>query len=631
MSMIVDDGRWLLEEVANKKLYSKTLNTAGKFVDKNIDIKITAKDGALNAAATQTKAGTASMSASGFTATTTATSHYVNLATTAGTASATASVNTAGWVDDETATASANVAVSGNGNKLYIPNGAVSTTIADADLTAPKVLNIIAPTGFTPASSSTPTDHYVTLNQNVTNGSVVAKSTGSTTGMIDKDAALGQSTAKTIVPTVSGANSKIYIPDGDYNVSITTHSVTTTPSVTPTITGTVTNISTTTKPSGTEGTDYWMIKPDGTPTAGTASATVKATIPTAGYIDKDTTGKTDTKEITVTPAVEEGTKRYIGHATHVTAHTITNPSASAYTDGMDAGISTTETPYSIAVMTTPGSAQFDYAITAAGYTVTSDGVNDTKTIDIDLGNILYLKEAGITPSATATASITVTPGNVTLAKGAGAPSGKVKVDIAPTTDTTQIAKFYVPVKATSAATSGSKNITGTATADVTAGYAPANKKTSTTITGTATASVASKTSSEYYIPLTETVYYNQVSNPNDYVDVSDSKGVVLKSNDYLYIKEGYHTNEKISLKKLSPDGASAEYTTDDIVSGKAFYNNDGVLVAGSLPVMTFTQELHTNSTSPAGYDYYNVDHAKGYKQSKDTAVQIPVYQGDFVS
>lgn len=82
-----------------------------------------------------------------------------------------------------------------------------------------------------------------------------------------------------------------------------------------------------------------------------------------------------------------------------------------------------------------------------------------------------------------------------------------------------------------------------------------------------------------------------------YKDISSTTAApVLVSNDYLYINKGYTDNVKISLAKLVPDGASAALASDKILSGYSAYDNDGNLIAGSIPTATPST---TNGTASA--------------------------------
>ena len=121
------------------------------------------------------------------------------------------------------------------------------------------------------------------------------------------------------------------VADGAYSASVSSHSISTVPVVTGALSGTVTDIGTTTKPSGTDGTDYWTITPSGSvTTTGVSTAKGKATIGTAGYIEagnKETTASTKN----ITPTVNAGEARYlkkaviVGSSTNATATTTVAP------------------------------------------------------------------------------------------------------------------------------------------------------------------------------------------------------------------------------------------------------------------------------------------------------------------
>jgi len=89
-----------------------------------------------------------------------------------------------------------------------------------------------------------------------------------------------------------------------------------------------------------------------------------------------------------------------------------------------------------------------------------------------------------------------------------------------------------------------------------------------------------------------------------YLDISDTTGApILISEDYLYINEGYTDNLKISLAKLVPNGASVLLSDEHILSGYSAYNNDGILVAGSIPSKDVSDiTISTNNINvPSGY------------------------------
>lgn len=181
--------------------------TGGTYVDRNIDFVVPA--GTATASASQASAGSASMAETGFTKSATATSYYVTQSTTAGSAKGSASVGTAGWIDsvsDQSGTTS--IAVSGNGNKLYIPTNTIAGSVVD--LTAPSVAVSGAATGMETATSG---NYYVEITGTPTNGSVKGKATaGTTTGIIAANAT-NTSSATTITPDVTGSGDKVYIKE----------------------------------------------------------------------------------------------------------------------------------------------------------------------------------------------------------------------------------------------------------------------------------------------------------------------------------------------------------------------------------------------------------------------------------
>lgn len=78
-------------------------------------------------------------------------------------------------------------------------------------------------------------------------------------------------------------------------------------------------------------------------------------------------------------------------------------------------------------------------------------------------------------------------------------------------------------------------------------------------------------------------FKNAGTSGKTYVDISGTTDApVLVSGDYLYIDSGYVDDVKISLARLVPDGSDVKNHADYILSGHSAYDNDGVLVAGSI-------------------------------------------------
>ena len=255
-----------------------------------------------NGTATATN-GTASTSVTGMVTTTTNTGYSVSASATGGNASVTASSVTVGAGYNPSSVTASTTAKSATGTSAsdtkYIQKGVLSASVSSNTGGSASM----AATGFTASSSAT--SYYVTLS--TTAGSVKAKAAVGTEGYVKSET---NETSATSV-AVSGNGNKLYIPAGAYSASVSSHSISTTPVVTGSIAGTVTNIGTTTKPSGTDGTNYWTITPSGSvTTTGVSSAKGKATIGTAGYVAAGNS-ETSAHTVNITPTVNSGSARYI--------------------------------------------------------------------------------------------------------------------------------------------------------------------------------------------------------------------------------------------------------------------------------------------------------------------------------
>ena len=99
-------------------------------------------------------------------------------------------------------------------------------------------------------------------------------------------------------------------------------------------------------------------------------------------------------------------------------------------------------------------------------------------------------------------------------------------------------------------------------------------------------------------------FANIASNGTTYKDISDTTAApILVSGDYLYINKGYTDNLRISLAKLIPDDASVLLADSHILSGYSAYNNNGVLIAGSIPTKDISDITISTDTIivPSGY------------------------------
>lgn len=626
MALINEDGKFVLREETTAQQYAVELATAGTYVDRNIKIEVEAADGALSAGV-NTSAGSAAMAETGFTKSASATDHYVTLSTTPGSATGSASVVAEGWVDntDDKTSSAAEVAVTGNGTKVYIPDAAIGVVATNA--TNPAVAVSGAATGFT--ASGTATGYYVTVNGAATKGSINATATVSETGMVDKGDAFNSSSVE-VTPTVSGSGNKVYIPETSLGAKVTEL---TAPSVA--IDYTYSGIE-----EATESTTYY-IDISGTGTAGSVKATASNAGAKNGMIASNASATSAASPINATIS---GEKRFYipegsvsakveGNITFTPAVSTNMATLSAKpssgTEGTDY-FTITGSGSKAGTVTGKAFGEEGY-IGSAFATVTGGSVSGAVAAD----DKKYIAKAAIAGSGTASATVTVAPGDVSIAAGSGTVTGKTKISATPTTSTSAVGDFYIPIKANVAANStGSTGaISGTVSASVSsAGYAPATLTGSGSVSGTATAKTSAKSSSEYFISLNKAAFSNSVPSgmtDSQFTDISDS-APALVSGGYLYIKEGYNASQKISLARLVPDNASlVAGASDDIVSGQTAYDNDGNLITGSLVANSQAGALVTESTAASGYSYYRVTTSAGYNKTARTT-DIPVYQGTIV-
>lgn len=151
-----------------------------------------------------------------------------------------------------------------------------------------------------------------------------------------------------------------------------------------------------------------------------------------------------------------------------------------------------------------------YITTSSSATAAISGTATAKT-SAKSSSVYYLPitSGAVTASGSATATVTVAPGAVTIAANTTAVNGKTRVAATPTTATSGISTYYIAVKANAAAntTGATTAISGTATAKgSTAGYIATSTSATAAISGTATAKTSSKDSSVYYLPLASGKY-----------------------------------------------------------------------------------------------------------------------------
>lgn len=187
------------------------LGTANTFLDRDIVIEDPAA--VVGSQSTTTNSASASGSATGFTASTTATSYYVTPKASSSW-NAKKTITTGGYIAKDT-----NIAVSGSksditGNPVYIPTNSITGSVDS--LTKPSVALSPGISGM--ATSSTATAYSVTPTGTVTKGSVKGKATaGGTTGIVAANAS-NTSSASEIDVTKSGETAT-YIQEASVTLS----------------------------------------------------------------------------------------------------------------------------------------------------------------------------------------------------------------------------------------------------------------------------------------------------------------------------------------------------------------------------------------------------------------------------
>ena len=113
----------------------------------------------------------------------------------------------------------------------------------------------------------------------------------------------------------------------------------------------------------------------------------------------------------------------------------------------------------------------------------------------------------------------------------------------------------------------------------------------TTVSGT-TATRGTATWNDGWIDagtMSVATFANSATSGTTYVDISSTTAApVLVAGNYLYINKGYTDNLKISLAKLVPDGSDVKGHGEYLLSGHSAYDNDGTLVAGTIPTIVST-------------------------------------------
>ena len=338
--------------------------------------------GTVVASVSSNTSGSASVAATGFTASGTATDYYVTLSTSAGSVKAKATGGTAGYITSSTTneTTATSVAVSGNGTKLYIPTAGVSASVSSNTSGSASM----SATGFTALTGSTTSNYYVTLSTSA--GSVKAKAIGTGTGIVTSSTS--NETGATSV-AVSGNETKLYIPEAGVSASVSSNT-----------SGSASVAATGFTASGTA-TDYYI-----TLSTSAGSVKAKAVGTGTGIITNTTSNETAATSVAVSG---NGTKLYIPTA-GVSASVSSNTSGSASMGATGFTASSTATDYYVMLSTSAGSVKAKAVGTGTGI-VTSSTQNETAATNVAVsgnGNKLYIPAGSAsTPATTITATPTI--------------------------------------------------------------------------------------------------------------------------------------------------------------------------------------------------------------------------------
>lgn len=561
MSTLVKDqaeGYWELStspyKITNTDTVTFTLDTENKFVDADIVIKVKAD-----------AAASLSLSLTDLTSNLTMGSASDGVYSPTVSLSGTVSAGTAGWFssgsvsDSSVGIGKINQSVMQNGGTTISNNTTIVPTSSQQTITITEGYNTARTLIIDSTSSAT--------SAVVTSGSATISSLSyaydSTTEKfnITGSADVSAPTVETAGYISSGASGLTANTDGAV-VSTTVNTIS--------LNSTLSGATTARKPSISKS----AISITGVTDAADGSATT--TPPSSGvYVSMSSAANTAT--ITSTPTVQSA-----GYGT--TSNFAVNSAATATVGA--AASDTTYIPIKVGTITS-GSA------TISSLTYTHDSTNSQFTISGSanvsaptVGTEGYVSSSVGTKQANnggATVSTTVAQISIQAnLSGTGTKKPSISKDsatnigIAGAATTTQPSSGYY-IAVASAANTGTVQATASVSS---AGYGTTTSGQYTT-TPSSSLTVGASASDVTYIPLTETTFANAGTSNVTYTDISSSVSALV-SGDYLYINEGYTTNQKISLAKLVPDATGTNASAAYVLSGYTAYDNDGGLIVGTM-------------------------------------------------
>lgn len=305
-----------------------------------------------------------------------------------------------------------------------VANGAYSASVASHTTTnasaSSSVTGSITNVASTTKPSGTDGTSYYTITPKLTTGAGSSKATGKATidtaGYLAAGNKSSSESSKSVGVTATQGDS-YYLKAGAYSASVSSHT-TSNATASSSVAGSVTGVATTTKPSGTDGTDYYTITPKLTTASGSSKAAGKATVGTAGYlVTGSTTSSESSKSVGVTAT--QGDNYYLkkgSYSASVASHTVSNATAGSSVTGTVTNITTTTKPsgtdgknyYTITpkLTTSSGSSKVTGKATVdtAGYLATGNttSTESSKSVGVTAsqGSSYYLKAGVAFPAST---------------------------------------------------------------------------------------------------------------------------------------------------------------------------------------------------------------------------------------
>lgn len=423
------------------------------------------------------------------------------LTTASGSSKATgkATIDTAGYLaagNKSSSESSKSVGVTATqGGNYYLKAGSYSASVSSHTTSNATASSSVTGSITNVATSTKPTSgtdgsDYFTITPKLTTASGSSKATGKATigaaGYLATGSTTSSESSKTVGVTATQGGS-YYLKKGSYSASVSSHT-TSNATAGSSVTGTVTNIATTTKPAGTDGTDYYTITPKLTTGSGSSKAIGKAAVDTAGYLATGNTTSTESsKSVGVTAS--QGDSYYLKASSvtkedpgtsYVNKATVT-PSTSAQYVKVTAGylpnskitVNAIPSPYfnTSGVTATAGTVLKDYKfVNSSGTTVT--GTIATATSSNVSGSVSGGDPGKITLTAAKTSgsSSTTATAKAIVTKGLYTGSSNIEKDLTSKTITATAEATLAGTNGAIELTAGTSAFTKTSTADYSNGF-----------------------------------------------------------------------------------------------------------------------------------------------------------------